>query len=334
MSETSKDAVMQSMFGVFNKPASETKFKKEDDASGGVMFKPDPKNSPNQVFRGVVKFLPNLHDMENMTVTKTTYWVPEGAQGGFTYDSPKSIGKYEKCIVADKYWELSGSDDARLKALAKKINYSKKTYALVQVVKDLGKPENDGKIMLWDLPVAIQKKIDSIMYPSKEDIDMGAVANNIFDPMLGFAMTLKIGIKTVANPNGSTSEYRDYDDCKFEEKLPTTMVVTGEKTQLKLSADESELLKQQESMLNTILAGPNLQDYAFKAPTEDVLNRVRKAFVELTGSEPVAETPAQVAQPVAETPAQVAQPVNGNAVANSTTDEDAELLASLGLSND
>ena len=144
MSETSKDAVMQSMFGVFNKPASETKFKKEDDASGGVMFKPDPKNSPNQVFRGVVKFLPNLHDMENMTVTKTTYWVPEGAQGGFTYDSPKSIGKYEKCIVADKYWELSGSDDARLKALAKKINYSKKTYALVQVVKDLGKPENDG----------------------------------------------------------------------------------------------------------------------------------------------------------------------------------------------
>lgn len=296
-----KKAVMESMFGVFNKPAETVKFKQEEETSGGMFFNPDPKNAPNQTFMAVVKFLPNLHNMENMTVTKVTYWVPEGAdlKGGFRYDSPKSLGKYEKCIVADKYWELKESDDARQKAKAKKLSYSKKTFALIQVIKDLQKPENNGKIMVWELPVAIQKKIDSIMYPSKEEVDLGAVANNVFDPANGQVMTLKIGVKTVTE-NGKTSEYRDYDDCKFMDKLPTTMLVPGQEKQMVLSSDAAELQKQQEEMLELILAGPNLQDYAYKALTEDGLVRVQKALANLSGVVFEENAPASESQPAAE----------------------------------
>jgi hypothetical protein len=341
-----KTDLMQSMFGVFGKKAEDTVFKKEPEA-GGVLFSPDPKNSPGQTFRGVVKFIPNLNDLEHMTVQKVSYWISDGA--GFRFDSAKSVSKYEHCPVADKYWELKGSDDARVKALAENIRYSSNTFALVQVIKDLTNPENDGKFMVWNLPVAIQKKITAIMYPTKEDVDMGAVANNIFDPINGVVMTLKIPIKTVTE-NGRTSEYRDYDECKFEEKLPKTIILTGQKSQVVLSEDATELQAQKEQIIEAILAGPNLQDYAYKTPSEDQMKRVLQSLANISGQPLADDKPAKTDAPAQQAPAandahatneapvqqatatnvEIREPAQ-QAPAATAPDADAELLKSLGI---
>jgi hypothetical protein len=334
------DALMQDMFGVFNKKADEVNLVKEQEG-GSAFFNPDAKKSPGQIFRGLVKFIPNLHDLNNMMVEKVTYWVPEGDKG-FRFDSAKSLEKFADCPVNDAYWDMKNSDDARLKAAAEKIKYSRNTYVLVQVIKDLTNPDNNGKIMVWNVPFAIQKKIKAKMYPSKEDIEMsGAVANNVFDPINGLPMNLKIPIKTVTE-NGKTSEFRDYDECTFA-NAPVGVILDGEEKPLVISDNPEEAKKQQEAILKTILAGPNLQDQAYKTPSEAEFTRVHNAIAALRGGQPVqtqaqtqtkAQTQTQEVKTEAKVETKAEEPVKQEAQAEVQSENaqgDKDILSELGF---
>lgn len=328
-----KDSLMQDMFGVFNKKAEEVTLVTEQEG-GNNYFNPDSKKSPNQTFRGVVKFLPNLHDLDNMMVEKITYWVPEGDKG-FRFDSAKSIEKYADCPVNEAYWTLKNSDNAMHKAAAAKIKYNRNTYVLVQVLKDLTTPENSGKIMVWNVPFAIQKKIKAKMYPSKEDIDMGAVPNNVFDPINGLPMNLKIPIKSVTE-NGKTMEFRDYDECNFTTD-PVGVILEGEKAPLKMSSDAEEAKAQQASILKTILAGPNLQDQAYQAPKPELLTRVHNALAAISGGTPVktevkTETKAEVKAETSEAEApETKAEVKTEASVDTSKDANDQVLKDLGF---
>lgn len=294
--------IMADMFGVFGQKAEDVKISSSEQSGSSVFFNPSPKDCKDQVWRGIIKFLPHLNgDLSTMTVKKVQYRVPEGEKGSFVYDSPKSINKYENCIVADAYWSMTGSEDPRLKKLAKRIRYSNPTFALVQIIVDQHKPENNGKIMVWDLPKAIEKKINEAMYPSKEDVEIGKEANNVFDPINGLPMILKIGIKSADG-----SEYRDYDSCDFttNAKISKLPIIAGEDKQRDAVPAEAEALQAyQNAIIETILAGPNLADYGYKAPTEEVLTRVTKALNALQGATVVEDE----AKPETAAPAEAAQ---------------------------
>lgn len=305
MSTENAKSIAESMFGVFGKKAEDIKVKDESTGGGSNFFNPDAKSAPNKIYRAVIKFLPKLYDLENPNKTETvetiSYWVPEG-QAGYRYTSPKSIGKMEKCPVADKFWEWKGSGDARLEALTKKLGYKRQFFALIQVVEDQAKPENNGKIFLYDVPYSIQKKIHEVMYPTKEDIKMGAVANNIFDPLDGWPLVMKVGIKDTGE-----GEYRDYDSCSFNDKLSTRMIVDFTKEPLVPAdkpANEEELMAYQNAALEAILAGPSLADVEYKPLTEELIARTKKALAALeagnTGTS-TEEKPAEKAETKAET---------------------------------
>lgn len=277
--EANENAIVESMFGVFGQKVEDVVLKEEDGGSTLPMFKPDPTTTPNKKWLGIVKFLPNLEDLKHPTVEKVTYWMEDPTTStGFRYESPKSLGRFEKCPVASAYHAWSKSDDARLKAQAKKLNYSKKCHALVQVVKDLQNPENNGKIFYWNLPVKIQKMINSKMYPTKEDIDMGEVEHNPFDPFIGQTMTLKIGV----GEHG-----RDWDECSWSKPdVPTTMILEGETTPLKLSSDANELKEQQQKALQTILNGPKLSVMTYEPADDATVKKVNQILAIMAG-EPV-----------------------------------------------
>lgn len=292
---STENSILDSMFGVFGQKVEDVVLKEEDGGSSLPMFKPDPTNTPNKKWVGIVKFLPNLEDVAHPTVEKVTYWMEDPTTStGFRYESPKSLGRFEKCPVASAYHAWNNSEDARLKAQAKKLNYSKKCHALVQVVKDLQNPDNNGKIFYWNLPVKIQKMINSKMYPTKEDIDMGEVAHNPFDPFNGQTMTLKIGV----GEHG-----RDWDECAWSKpEVPTTMILEGETTPVKLSENPEELKAQQQKALETILNGPKLSVMAYEPADDATVARVNQILAIMAG-EPVnvdAEQPAakqEAAQP-------------------------------------
>lgn len=312
--------IMADMFGVFGQKAEDVKISSSEQSGSSVFFNPSPKDCKDQVWRGIIKFLPHLNgDLSTMTVKKVQYRVPEGEKGSFVYDSPKSINKYENCIVADAYWSMFGSEDPRLKKLSKRIRYSNPTFALVQIIVDQHKPENNGKIMVWDLPKAIEKKINEAMYPSKEDVEIGKEANNVFDPINGLPMILKIGIKSADG-----SEYRDYDSCDFttNAKISKLPIIAGEDKQREAVPAEAEALQAyQNAIIETILAGPNLADYGYKAPTEEILTRVTKALNALQGATVVEdEAKPETAQPVTAQPvAETAQPVTAQTAATEAT---------------
>ena len=278
---SNESQISNAMFGAFGQTV-EDQVNPIAESGGSKLkqFKPDPSSTASKKWMGVVKFLPNLEDLKNPMVKKTTYWMTDPTTNkGFLYESPKTIGKYEPCIVADSYWKWKESKDARLEAAADKLSYSRKCFVLVQVIKDPQNPENVGQIYLWNLPVKIQKMIDAKRYPTKEEIDMGEVAHNPFDPFTGLTMTLKIGL----NEHG-----RVWDECAWsKDTLPKTMILDGEKTPLVLSQDANELKNQQQKALQTILDSEvKLSEVAYVPADENTLKRTRNVLNLMSG-EPV-----------------------------------------------
>lgn len=275
--EENHDDIAQDMFGVFEQEAKDVNLDQGNEG-GSVMFNPNAKDAEEQTWRGVIKFLPNLNsgEMKNHTIKKISYWIPEKDGRGFRWDSPKSVG--ERCIVNDKYWDLKNSKNAKLQKKADQINYQPRTFALIQIIKDLQDEDNNGKIKVWALPMAVEKQINEQMYPSKKDIDMGAQQNNVFNPLTGYPMILKIGVKNVER-DGKTNQYRDYDSCKFKDK-PMGIILDGEDSPVDIDkAKKDDEIKK--SILNTIKQGANLQDYAYSEPTEKEETRVKNALEEL-----------------------------------------------------
>lgn len=281
MSETTqKTQIAQNMLGIFSKKAEDVKVVDDTNSGGGNFFNPNAKDAPGQTYRAVIKFLPKLYDFDNPNKTETVetiqYYIKEGANKGVRYVSPKSIGKNEDCFVSDTYWAWKNSKDARLEKLAEELSYQRNTYALIQIIKDWQTPENNGKILLWNVPFAIQTLIKSLMYPSKEDIETGAVPNNVFNPITGIPMILKIGVKKT-----EVGEFRDYTECKFNDKLPTMMLLKGQEEQMKnedIPTDETKLKELQNTILELILDGPSLEELEYKPANEATITRVKNAL--------------------------------------------------------
>lgn len=303
----STENVAKQMFGVFNKKASEVKSKKEE-KSGGNYFNPDVKTAPNQIWRGIIKFLPKMYDFENENKTETIETVSFSVPNGSTkqrYLSPKSLDKYGECKISDRIWEMRNSDDVAIKD-AVNGSYNKSTYSLIQIINDTQNPENNGKIMIWNTPSDILKLIDSQMYPAQADIDLGAVDNNIYDPINGFCLNLKVTLnKTTIN--GKEREFREYGESKFADKFATHMIVSGETTQRKpLPADGSDEMNQlMQLMIDTIIAHTDsfkaLEFKEFNQSEFDKMNAVLDTICGVkTSSQPVAEPVKEVEQPVAE----------------------------------
>jgi hypothetical protein len=191
---------------------------------------------------------------------------------------------------------------------------------MVQIKNDQVHPENNGKILPYKLPAAIYKRIQSAMNPTAEDIKMGQVPMDVFHPVKGHDILLKITLKDV---NGQMM--RDYEVCTIAPN-PSSLMIDGAVADInKYDSDPAYAQEVQQKIVALLNEQPDVdKEYGYKEATDDVKRKVKQIlsrYEDVTDIWPElsiaqgaqtgqAAQPAQPAiNPFAPQPAPAAQPV-------------------------
>lgn len=137
----------------------------------------------------LIRFLPSeVHENGSMsTIMKVfKYNVRSKTSKRFIAEwSPSTIGLPDP--IQEKWaslWNAGQKDEA--KRYARSTRY----IANIKVIKDPKNPANEGKIFLFDMSQTLGEKIKSILTPNEQELALGAVAKNLFDPIKGFNFKL------------------------------------------------------------------------------------------------------------------------------------------------
>lgn len=240
----------------------------EETSAKSTLYKTDPKDGKDSIYRSVVRFLPNPKNPKNSAMKKLTYWLTDSSGEGAYYDSPKTIDKTAPCVIGDVWWKLSQSSSAADKKSAEKLKRKEYYFSLVQVIKDPQNPELEGTVQIYRYPKTLKKLIDGQIQPSKEDMDMGAIPCNVFDLFEGKDFNIKVTLK---------GGFWNYDECKFVEK--TTPASFNGKTIEKTA-------ESQKAFLEYLNASPDMTKYEYKPWSEEDKAKLMNILNEVDSSNP------------------------------------------------
>lgn len=182
-------------------------------------FKPNPKESKDNVYRALVRPVYWLENPTKSFIPKTTFYFDKN-DGNTTnnnfFDSAYSIG--EDCPAMGHFFDLKreSKTDARAGQLADQIRPKSSFFYLVLVESDAVNPENEGKLMVYKAPIQVHKIIQAAINVSEEDKKIGIKPCNIFDPFKGKSLRLSIDmVGQNWNYNGTVT-LADAGPVKFE----------------------------------------------------------------------------------------------------------------------
>lgn len=169
------------------------------------LWKPTKDKSGNAA--AVIRFLPskNTDDFPFVRMYKHTF---KDAETGRWYieNSLTTIGGQDMVSTVNKeLWNSGLEENKKLSSLRKrKLSY----ITNILVIKDLGNPENNGKVFKYAFGAKIWEKI---VGAAKPDEALGEEPISAFDPINGADFLLKMTY------NDSTKQY-NYDSSKFNSK--------------------------------------------------------------------------------------------------------------------
>lgn len=241
---------MENLFDVFNLDPEAFISKKAEKALDDSIYKPYPELGKDNVYKAVVRFLPNIFNPEKSKIHKYYVWLKDPVSGeNLCVDCPTTVGK--KSILKDLYWKLKNSHSAKDQELSKMYSRKEDYYSLVQIIKDPNRPELEGKVMILKFGRKVNDMIEQQLKP-----DYGTPCNpyDLFDGRNFVLNVRKVG------------EWNNYDLCQFAgEKCP--IVLEGRAMQ-----KNAEDMKAIQAYLN---GGPkNLSDFDYKEWTEEVNEKV------------------------------------------------------------
>lgn len=182
---------------------SVTAKKKSYDDGSENYWRPTKDKAGNAA--AVIRFLPNK-DVSDIPFVRlyTHSFKDPSTQRWYIENSLSTIGKQDYIGTTNSELWNSGLEENKelARARKRKLNY----ICNVLVVKDLGNPENDGKVFLFKFG---RKIFDKIIQAAKPDEDLGEEPVNVFDPSEGADFSLK---QTVV------SGFPNYDQSKFGSK--------------------------------------------------------------------------------------------------------------------
>jgi hypothetical protein len=126
------------------------------------------------------------------------------------YSLPKMVGKTSKGTanyflarnapatinledpIKDYYDYLMSIGTKEAAEEAKNFKPKTKFYVNIKIIKDPLNKQNEGKVMLWEFSSVMRKKFEQWMSPSDDEIDLGAEPKQLFNPMTGCNILLKI----------------------------------------------------------------------------------------------------------------------------------------------
>jgi len=254
-----------SEFDLFNLSLEDFQTKDEStETKGPGLYKANPAEGKDNVYRSVIRFLPNHKDPKNSIIKKFSYWLEDSQGNAGYFDCPTTIG--EKSIIGDTYWKLAKSQSAFDQKQAEKIRRKEYYFSIIQIVKDPQRPELDGSLQVFRFPKTLKKFIDAQTSPSIEDIELsGAEPCNVYDLFEGKDFSLKVTLK---------GGYWNYDECKFLAK--NTVQVNGVAME-----NNAECKKQIMEMLS---ASPDLEIYKYRAWSDEQRNKLHGILQDISGN--------------------------------------------------
>lgn len=157
----------------------------ENESTERVGFNPQPENNDDEY---IVHFkLLVGKDKPSTWLHKTSYVLKDKNDNYINYDSPSTFGKYDECVCGKLYWSMMEGEKGNKKPKKGMKKYTdklsqRKIYACnIQIVNDFKHPENNGKILPYQLPVKLAKAILGKMKPSDAQIKAGKNPMNLMD---------------------------------------------------------------------------------------------------------------------------------------------------------
>lgn len=195
--------------------------------------------------KAVIRFLPAPPDEKLDFVKYYSHWI-EG--NGSKY--------VEKCLTtlnqkdpAEEYARKVGAEDKKLYG---RFGRMVRFVANVLVVHEPNKPENNGKVFLFDFGNSIMKKIQKAMTDDEDPIDPKS-AVNVFCPWTG------ANFKVVVTKKGG---YKNYDDSTFmkqsalyegDDQKIETLWQTQHKLEPEVDASKFKTYDELDSLLSRVL---------------------------------------------------------------------------------
>lgn len=143
---------------------------KDDKGEGSaiIAFLPDPEGRPLQRMYKI-----------NTTVIK------DGQRRFCNEWSPTTINL--PCPFQERWQKLWNAGD---REGSRQFARSTRYIANILIVKDPRKPENEGKVFLYDMSQRFKDKLEQAVNPSQQDIALGVERKEIFNPTKGWVMRL------------------------------------------------------------------------------------------------------------------------------------------------
>jgi len=189
------------------------------------------------------------------------------------YDSPKNFG--DKCALTDTYYALVNSKNALLMEKAKMLNYSKKYFSYVLVIKDEQQPECEGKIMVFQYGAQIKDKI-----AAERNGEITGEPCNVFNLQTG--KDFRLIVKEI---DTGDQTFPDYKMSSFKESpssiyLPTT---DGLKN---IPLEDGKIPAKLQVKVKTFLTTREveLEDFGARKLTDEQQGKISQIVAYLTGN--------------------------------------------------
>jgi hypothetical protein len=118
--------------------------------------------------------------------------------------SPQTIGL--PCPISERWSELFNVGTEEAKAKAKILSRKIKFITNIKVINDPANPSNNGKYFLWEFGTKLLDKFLAAMNPGQDDLKLGIKPNELYNPMEGSNVMLKIK---------KASGFFNYDDTQI-----------------------------------------------------------------------------------------------------------------------
>lgn len=262
---------------------------RDENDNGGAIIRllPDPEGTPFiQLFN---------HAFQSFdAVNKKKRW--------YINNSPQTIN--EACPASELWSALYnyGSDTGKEEAknFSRKINF----YANIKVIKDPANPQNEGKIFIWKFGTKLKDKFMAALNPSDADRQMGEEPKQLFNPLTG--CNIKLKIKKAAG-------FLNYDDTTIEN--PVSIYADAEAAKADIIANAhslGEFLKAESFETYEELKGKMkyvLEAYQPKSMDPVLFKQVVATIIGSTPAPASTQTQAPIDTGMDSAPAQTAQPV-------------------------
>lgn len=134
----------------------------------------------------IIRFLPDAEMERIIEIYRIGTTISKNGKKRFVNEfTPASIG--QPCPFQEEWARLYNSGDTDG---AKTFGRSRKFISNIKVIKDPKNPENEGKIFLYEYSGTIKTKLDNAQRPSEQDMALGKVPKEIFNPLKGHSFRL------------------------------------------------------------------------------------------------------------------------------------------------